>query len=142
MSTIITENNKSFFNRLVLARKNSKINQNSLADKLGIAISTMNKYEKGEWSPKVELVYQIAEILNCDPGWLITGNDPKEIDRRIKSEYYSDIPNDQKEDDMYLQKYVERLEKDVVRLEEQNLKLMALLEEQHLPGKKKKVGRG
>ena len=43
---------------------------------------------------------------------------------------------------MYKSKYIDRLEKDVLRLEEQNKELMTLLKERHLLEKKKISGRG
>lgn len=59
--------------RIVVARKKAGISQKNLSALLGIAYQTLNKYEKGHRTPDAELLRQMANILKCDPGWLLTG---------------------------------------------------------------------
>jgi transcriptional regulator with XRE-family HTH domain len=47
--------------------------QKALAMKLDIAYATLNKYEKGHRLPDALLLGRIASVLDCDPGWLLSG---------------------------------------------------------------------
>jgi transcriptional regulator with XRE-family HTH domain len=67
--------NLSLADRMVLARKNAHITQHNLAKMLGVAVSTLNKYEKGHRTPDAKLLAQIAETVRCDPGWLLSGRE-------------------------------------------------------------------
>jgi transcriptional regulator with XRE-family HTH domain len=60
---------------MVIARKNAHITQNKLAKMLGIAVSTLNKYEKGHRTPDARLLAEIANTVRCDPGWLLSGRE-------------------------------------------------------------------
>ncbi len=66
---------KKLGDRIKIARQQAGITQGELAKKLNIAYSTLNKYEKGHRVPDAELLGQIANILKCDPGWLLTGKE-------------------------------------------------------------------
>ena len=67
------ENNLN--NRIVKARKKTVFSQKELAKRLDIAYQTLNKYEKGHRTPDANILRQMANILNCDPGWLLTGEE-------------------------------------------------------------------
>jgi len=60
--------------RIKFYRNKSGLTQNELAEKLKISYPTLNKYEKGHRIPDAYLICRIAEILHCDPGFLLTGN--------------------------------------------------------------------
>ena len=64
-------------NRITSARKKAGLTQEDLAKRLNIAYSTLNKYEKGHRIPDAILLSQMANILDCDPGWLLSGPDEK-----------------------------------------------------------------
>jgi DNA-binding XRE family transcriptional regulator len=56
-----------------LARKELKINESDLADRAGIARSTLQKIEKGDLTCEVGLVFEVATIVGVtlfesDPG--------------------------------------------------------------------------
>jgi len=72
---------KTLSERLRIARKRAGITQVKLAEKLGITYPTVNRYERGHRIPDAALLARIAEIVDCDPGWLLSGqgdiNDPK-----------------------------------------------------------------
>jgi len=59
--------------RIKEARTREKLTQAKLAQMLEIAEPTLNKYEKGHRIPDATLLSRIANILKCDPGWLLTG---------------------------------------------------------------------
>lgn len=59
--------------RICHARKRAGLTQADLAERLKIALPTLNKYEKGHRIPDAELLSRMADILNCDPGWLLSG---------------------------------------------------------------------
>jgi SOS-response transcriptional repressor LexA len=59
--------------RMKIARKGQKLTQVKLAKKLGIAYPTLNKYENAHRTPTADLLAKIATILDCDPGWLLSG---------------------------------------------------------------------
>jgi len=44
-----------------------------MAEKLGIAYQTLNKYEKGHRTPDADFIHQLVIITDCNPGWLLTG---------------------------------------------------------------------
>lgn len=59
--------------RIRLARKKVGLTQGQLAEKIGIAFQTLNKYEKGHRLPDAEILRQIAIITGVDAGWLLIG---------------------------------------------------------------------
>lgn len=66
---------KELGQRIKIARKGMKLTQEKLAKKLGIAYPTLNKYENGHRTPDSELLSKISTILDCDPGWLLSGGE-------------------------------------------------------------------
>jgi phage repressor protein C with HTH and peptisase S24 domain len=65
--------NNKLSDRIIFARKSNDFKQKELASILNISLPTMNHYESGKRSPNSVLLSQIAKILGCDPGWLLTG---------------------------------------------------------------------
>ena len=57
--------------RIVAARKRADINQGRLAELVSVSISTLAKIERGEQSPRVELVLRIAEAVGVDSSELL-----------------------------------------------------------------------
>jgi SOS-response transcriptional repressor LexA len=67
---------KELGQRIKAARKGiAGLTQEKLAKKLGIAYPTLNKYENGHRTPDADLLAQMATILDCDPGWLLSGEE-------------------------------------------------------------------
>ena len=52
------------------ARKKAKLTQKELAEKVGIATITVQQYERGVRTPKIETLQKIAQALNIDVGVL------------------------------------------------------------------------
>ncbi len=67
---------KELGKRIKIARKQIQgLTQEKLAKKLGIAYPTLNKYENGHRTPDADLLAMTATILDCDPGWLLSGEE-------------------------------------------------------------------
>lgn len=47
-------------------RRLAGITQKELAEKSGLSIGTIQGYEQGKYTPKIENAEKISEILNCD----------------------------------------------------------------------------
>lgn len=61
--------------RLRRARKNRKVTQVELAQRTGVAHSTVVRIERGQAKPRIETVWALAEALGVDPKWLAFGDD-------------------------------------------------------------------
>lgn len=59
--------------RIKLARSRAGLTQAELSQQLGITYPTLNKYERGHRMPGAELISRMAKLLECDPGWLVSG---------------------------------------------------------------------
>jgi repressor LexA len=59
--------------RIRKARENKDIDQASLAEKVGIASRTLQRWEKGEQVPGGDFILQIASSTGIRPDWLLTG---------------------------------------------------------------------
>ncbi len=75
MSTLNYNSSKKINLRLVLSRKNSGLTQKQLSRLVGVSEPTMNHYETGKRVPPVETLLNLAKILDCDAGWLLTGQE-------------------------------------------------------------------
>lgn len=65
--------------RVKFARKQAGLNQTEFAKKLGLSGPTaISKYELSQREPELALLVKIARLGNVDPGWLLTGKEPKE----------------------------------------------------------------
>jgi len=67
-------------NRIVLARKNLGILQETFAQFLDITQEQVENIEQNKKQPEVDLLVKIAKTLNVDLQWLITG----EMDNALK----------------------------------------------------------
>ena len=68
---------KEFKDRLHEAITKSKITASELSRISGVGKSDISNYMKGKYLPKQDKCYLLAEALNVDPGWLMTGFEPK-----------------------------------------------------------------
>lgn len=59
----------------VIAEKN--ITAADLARETGIDKGSISNYLNGKYTPKQDKVYLLARALDVDPGWLMTGDEPK-----------------------------------------------------------------
>jgi phage repressor protein C with HTH and peptisase S24 domain len=59
--------------RIIKSRKSKGFTQKHLAEILNISLPTMNHYESGKRIPNSALLAKLAGVVECDPGWLLTG---------------------------------------------------------------------
>jgi phage repressor protein C with HTH and peptisase S24 domain len=65
--------NNNINKRITFSRKSKCFTQKILAEKLNISLPTMNHYETGKRIPGSDLLARLAKVVECDPGWLLTG---------------------------------------------------------------------
>ncbi len=93
--------------RIRLARKRTGLTQEQLAEKIGIAFQTLNKYEKGHRLPDAEVLRQIAIITGVDAGWLLTGEEESAIRTAAEKEApYEPTPMYTPEEREYIEKLI------------------------------------
>ncbi len=52
---------------------------------LGITYPTLNRYERGHRTPDADLLNRMAKILECDPGWLLSGKGEDDDNRSLSA---------------------------------------------------------
>jgi transcriptional regulator with XRE-family HTH domain len=73
------ERRKAFGERLRAARKrclieNQPVTGEMLAQRVGVSPSTISFYERGKSWPAMETLFKLAEVLQVEPTWLLTGD--------------------------------------------------------------------
>ena len=71
---------KNVSQRLVDARKQNKLTQSYVAEKLEVSFQAVSCWERGETIPSVEKLCEIAKLYNVTIDWLLTGAKEPEID--------------------------------------------------------------
>lgn len=69
----MTENNIKFPEQLVKLRKEQKLSQEELAQKLFLTRQSISKWETGDSVPDMDNLVQLAKILNVDLDELVLG---------------------------------------------------------------------
>ena len=75
----ILERSKDFGKRLVEARKEHGMRAKDAADLIGVTASTMSRFENGARTPDVMQIKRLAEAININLHWLITGYGSKSV---------------------------------------------------------------
>ena len=65
--------NKSFGERLRMLRDSKGLTQRELAQEIGVATSSLQRYEDG-WFPKGDVIISIAQIFGCSTDFLLLGS--------------------------------------------------------------------
>ncbi len=74
----------TFGERLKFLREKEKMYQSELADRLGLAPSTISMYERGDRDPDTSTLTKIAEIFNVSTDYLLgRTNIPNTMDEPI-----------------------------------------------------------
>ncbi len=73
----------AFANKLTAIRKSRNLTQQELAEKVGIGISQMRRYEKGSSSPTLEVIKNLAITLGVSTDELIFDNNERVAASRI-----------------------------------------------------------
>jgi transcriptional regulator with XRE-family HTH domain len=81
--------------RLRETRRANGVSQESLAEKTGVAVTTIIRIEQGRAKPKFETIWKFAEALGVDPKQLAYG-DGDEIGEKSESEaaFYDRVAED------------------------------------------------
>lgn len=68
-------------------RKEQRLTQQELADKAGVSLKTIQRWENGERSPRVEEMNRLAEVLQVSSAYLMGTDDTSiQSDKPTKSE--------------------------------------------------------
>ena len=110
-------------NKFRIARLNASLNQEQAAKKLGIHVTTLNKYENDHREPSADVVRKMASVYAVTVDVL--------LDMKTKTP--------REEDNMYRQKF-EEAQARVIELLDRNAELEKLLAERRTPRKKKENG--
>lgn len=73
----------AFANKLTEIRKSRNLTQQELAEKVGVGISQMRRYEKGSSSPTLEVIKNLATTLGVSTDELIFDNNERVAASRI-----------------------------------------------------------
>ena len=68
--------NNEFQYRLQKSLAASGLTATELSEKSGISKANISNYINGVYVPKQDKCYLLAEALDVDPGWLMTGDEP------------------------------------------------------------------
>lgn len=63
--------------RLQKSLSASGLTASELSDRTGISEANLSNYINGKYIAKQDKCFLIAKALNVDPGWLMTGDEPK-----------------------------------------------------------------
>ncbi len=82
--------------RISQLRQNKRLTQKELAAKLYVADRTISSWEMGRTEPSLEMVVKLSEVLECNPSYIIYGDDFKdniemEIKVRLTKEEYNNL---------------------------------------------------
>lgn len=98
-----------FQRRLQKAIEDKNITASELSRLSGVGKSDISNYLKGKYLPKQDKCYLLANALNVDPGWLMTGVEqqyedesnetvqPQTIEAKILSKGIDKLPKEQRE---------------------------------------------
>ncbi|WP_054277933.1 helix-turn-helix domain-containing protein [Clostridioides difficile] len=94
------DENKKIGKRIKETRENIGLTLKDVADRVGVATSTIQRYEKGEISQlKLPVLESIAKALNVDPTWITKGIENKSTKPSNESNFLS------KDEKVLLKKY-------------------------------------
>ena len=93
--------------RLLKSIGNANITAAELAERTGISEASISNYINGKYIAKQDRCYAIATVLGVDPGWLMTGAEPrkesiesgppKTEEARILAKGIDKLPQEQRE---------------------------------------------
>ncbi len=73
-----------FSDRLCFLRKKCGLRSFDFAKKLGLSQSQVSRYENGINSPDIDMLAKIAEVLDANLHWLITGKPSPDAEKAIR----------------------------------------------------------
>ena len=69
--------NNDFQYRLQKSLSAARMTAKELSEKTGISEANISNYINGKYVAKQDKCFLIAKALNVDPGWLMTGDEPR-----------------------------------------------------------------
>lgn len=76
-----------FPQRLAALRKERKLTQQGLADKVGVHLSQIRRYESGETQPTLEVIRRLAIALSVSADMLIFDKDERGPDEELRLQF-------------------------------------------------------
>ena len=64
-------------------RRKKGLTQAALAEKVGVGVNTIARYERGEMEPSFKIAHIITEVLGCTEAELLNGPANQELDVKI-----------------------------------------------------------
>lgn len=83
---------ESIGERIKARRKELQLTQTDIFEMCGIRSGALSRIENGTSVPSVILFYRIAEVLQCDMNWLITGVSSN-MKNKVFSKYEEELLN-------------------------------------------------
>ncbi len=77
----------SFSARFLQLRKQHGLTQPQMADKVGIHLTQVRRYESGEAQPSLDILKRIALTFNVTTDWLIFEEDEREPQDELKMKF-------------------------------------------------------
>lgn len=65
--------------RLLKVISEKGITASELSEASGVDKPSLSNYINGKYEPKQDKVYKLARALGVDPGWLMTGEEPRKV---------------------------------------------------------------
>ena len=95
---------QAFAVRMVKARSNAKITQAFVAEKLDVTSQAVSLWERGENTPDISKLAELAELYGVTLDWLLTGKEPSKDVIKV-TENLSDRLFDEKKMYTYIKSY-------------------------------------
>lgn len=102
----------SFGKRLKQARKNKKLLQTEVANKLGIDDTTISKYENDKSEPDNKTINELATLYGVTVDWLIGRNEKEREMNPGVEKMIDDFAGLNDKDQQYILELIERLKKE------------------------------
>ena len=80
-----------FHERLRMIRKENNMLQKDIAELLQMPQNTYSGYETGSRLPNIDIIIQIAKILDCSVDYLVGNSDNKKAQKNITADYVTVI---------------------------------------------------
>ena len=69
----------TFSERLAMARKNSGMTQNDVAQQLEVSFQAVSLWERGETAPEIDKLADLAQLYQVTLDWLLTGKQEERV---------------------------------------------------------------
>ncbi len=93
----------SFGKRISILRKELKLSQTDLANKLNTSVSVVSRYELDKMTPSVDTAKKLSQLLNTSVGYLLGENDNAELFKNPEMlKRFEDIAEFDDEDRKYI----------------------------------------